>query len=407
MMKKALIMLLITTLMALFTCCGGPGKEKAETPGSGGEITGSSWRSLRSYSRDLSVTEDLTVCLSPLDEGRGFGVYEAGTGGRMGSLLLPEGNRIPEEDILCEDRDKDRVCEIGISLSDGTTVWYGYDRASEAVWPEDPQGPFFLIPDPASEKPSPVVFPYEAPEEEEVSDSVEALYNEIWPKVASFEYFCYDAGTCGYDFMDDLLLVMGLIHRRHYETRCYFQLREYNDEEGRLISMESRYACFWEPEMSEDIEKVRRSMEDFEARTLEILSGITPDMSAYDRYLYLAEVISENADYAWDPAYACAAGSPWGGVMGGYAICEGYSAAMEYLCSRADLYCRIVSGSSGEDSHAWNLVRLPEGTYHVDVTWCDGQGQPGDEAWMTWFMLTQEEIGKDHVIEDGTVASGT
>ena len=80
---------------------------------------------------------------------------------------------------------------------------------------------------------------------------------------------------------------------------------------------------------------------------------------------------------------------------------------MEYLCSRADLYCRIVSGSSGEESHAWNLVRLPEGPYHVDVTWCDGQGQPGDEAWMTWFMLTQEEIGKDHVIEDGTVASGT
>lgn len=407
MTKNICILLLSMTLPLLLTCCGAPAEEKGEDPDSGGEITGNSWRTQRSCSIDLPLTEDLTVCLSPLDDGGGFGVYDAGSGDRTGTLFLPEGAAFfPEGDILCEDRDGDGTCEIGIPLEGGALVWYGYDSAPKAAGSESPESPFYMIQDPPEEKPSPLVFPYEAPVEEEVSPSVEALYNEIWPKVASFEYFYYDTGTYGYEFMDDLLLVMGLIHDRHYETRCYFQLREFNNEEGYLTGMESRYACFWEPEPGEEIGKVRKAMEDFDAKTEEILSGITPDMSAYDRYLYLARVISENADYAWDPAYACAAASPWGGVMGGYSICEGYSAAMEYLCSRADLYCRIVFGSSGEESHSWNLVRLPEGTYHVDVTWCDGAGLPGDESWMTWFMLTQEEIERDHVIGDGTVATG-
>ena len=129
-------------------------------------------------------------------------------------------------------------------------------------------------------------------------------------------------------------------------------------------------------------------------------------MTAYEKYLYLASRISQNAEFD-DSNQSFTDSTPWGGIMGGWAICEGYSAAMTYLCKRADLYCRMVEGAVDNEGHAWNLIRLPQGTYYVDVTWADCEGVPGEESWMHYFAMTQEEIeAADHVVADGTVATG-
>jgi len=82
---------------------------------------GGDWRTWRSYTGDYAVTEDLSVTLSPLDSGKGYAVYDAVTGERIGTLLDGTG----QEEILCEDIDGDGVCELGIALSNGT-VWYRY-----------------------------------------------------------------------------------------------------------------------------------------------------------------------------------------------------------------------------------------------------------------------------------------
>ena len=71
------------------------------------------------------------------------------------------------------------------------------------------------------------------------------------------------------------------------------------------------------------------------------------------------------------------------------------------------MWCTQVSGVSQDTAHAWNLVKLESGTYHIDVTWADADGNtPLDPAWQSYFMLTQEEILLDHQIDDGTVATG-
>ena len=82
---------------------------------------GGDWHTWRSYTRDYSVKDDLSVTLSPLDGGKGYAVYNASTGERIGTLLDGTG----QEEILCEDIDGDGVCELGIALSSGT-VWYRY-----------------------------------------------------------------------------------------------------------------------------------------------------------------------------------------------------------------------------------------------------------------------------------------
>ena len=55
----------------------------------------------------------------------------------------------------------------------------------------------------------------------------------------------------------------------------------------------------------------------------------------------------------------------------GSAICQGYALAYMYLCKKANLYCRFVTGNVDDNEtsgHAWNLVKINKGTYFVDLS---------------------------------------
>ena len=249
-------------------------------------------------------------------------------------------------------------------------------------------------------------FPYEEPEFPELTERQKQIYDDLVEKISNFEPHYYDRKELGYDYMDDLLYVSSVVEVHHLEFRNYYEMKEVNNDEGELQGIKVDYWCRWEDENpSHDINDVKAGMARFNERVDEILAGITDDMTAYDKYCYLASQISINQDYDYE-IWASVQAAPWAGVVEGYSICAGYSAAMEYLCKRANLYCRTVSGLINDEGHAWNLVNIPEGTYHVDVTWADGTGEVGTNGWYRYFMLTQEQIEYDHVIVDDTVATG-
>lgn len=248
-------------------------------------------------------------------------------------------------------------------------------------------------------------YPYEEPDLSRYSELALEIADELYPKVVALEDFFYDAATYGYDYMDQMLCAFGIIWDLYPETRNYFILEEVFDGDD-FVGLESRYTCRYDPDGSEDKDEIRADIAAFEEAADRILAGLTDDMTARDKYCYLAKVISENADYDYERESG-AENAPWAGIMGGKFVCEGYSVAMQYLCRRADLYCKVVEGNSRGESHSWNLVKLPTGTYYVDVTWADGSGEPGDMGWYRYIMLTQDDILFDHEISDGTVATGT
>lgn len=249
-------------------------------------------------------------------------------------------------------------------------------------------------------------YPYEEPEMPELTPQQQKIYEDLCEKISNFEPYFYDRKELGYDYMDDLLYVTGLLEEQHLEFRNYYELQEVTDDQMELLGMKLEYWCRWETENpSHDINDVKAGMEAFNKKTEEILSGLSDDMTAYEKYYYLAAQISINQDYDY-LGDASVQAAPWAGIMGGESICAGYSAAMEYLCKKADLYCITISGTIQNEGHAWNLIKLPEGTYHVDVTWADGTGEVGTYGWTRYFALTQEQILIDHTIVDETVATG-
>ena len=148
-----------------------------------------------------------------------------------------------------------------------------------------------------------------------------------------------------------------------------------------------------------------------------IVKGMPKNISTIDKYRYLALCLCfitkynnkalENPD-SQDKKTSKAAcyDAPF---VYGSAICQGYALAYMYLCKKANLYCRFVTGNVDDNEtsgHAWNLVKINKGTYFVDVTWMDGNS-PTSADWFRYFMLTQSELQEDHkYIDDGVKATG-
>ena len=60
----------------------------------------------------------------------------------------------------------------------------------------------------------------------------------------------------------------------------------------------------------------------------------------------------------------------------------------------------VISGSAvnqnGEGFHAWNIIKLFNDWYHLDVTWDDSLGDPPDYVSYDYFNLSDEEISQNH-----------
>ncbi len=87
------------------------------------------------------------------------------------------------------------------------------------------------------------------------------------------------------------------------------------------------------------------------------------------------------------------------------AVCWGIACAFKLLCDYCHIKCFVVVGralNSPEDAagHAWNIVRLDNENYHVDVTW--DIKKKGDISFSyDYFNLNDPLIRLDHTWDDG------
>lgn len=85
---------------------------------------------------------------------------------------------------------------------------------------------------------------------------------------------------------------------------------------------------------------------------------------------YLCELIEydETAPYAHEP---------YGALIEGRAVCEGYARSLKWLCDREEIPCVLVIGDAIDTNgntggHMWNYVQMENGAwYAIDATWDD------------------------------------
>lgn len=85
------------------------------------------------------------------------------------------------------------------------------------------------------------------------------------------------------------------------------------------------------------------------------------------------------------------------------AVCDGFAKAMQILLDRVGIENIFVTGMLGEVPHAWNMVKLENEWYHLDLTSnkyikeADGSTKT---VVHTYFNVTDEFIQKSHIIDN-------
>ena len=98
-----------------------------------------------------------------------------------------------------------------------------------------------------------------------------------------------------------------------------------------------------------------------------------------------------------------------GALCNNLAVCDGYAKAFELLCAESGIYAYMMYGDGinpdgQKESHAWNVVKVNGEWYQVDCTWDDpvindSVVTDGSNLTYTYFLLTDTEMYKDHVLD--------
>ncbi len=105
---------------------------------------------------------------------------------------------------------------------------------------------------------------------------------------------------------------------------------------------------------------------------------IKKGMSDYDKELVIHDYLVRTIKYDKkeadeDRVIADEAYNVLGALIKREAVCWGIACAFKLLCDYCKVKCFVAIGksvpSNGDSGHAWNIVRIEDKEYHVDVTW--------------------------------------
>ena len=139
-----------------------------------------------------------------------------------------------------------------------------------------------------------------------------------------------------------------------------------------------------------------------------ICAEITPEWTDFERYKLVHDAVVEHCVYYESDSDCYTA---YGCLVGGNAVCEGYSKALMLLCDRVDIPCLPVIGQGmNEDGtsqgHIWNKIMLDGQWYNTDVTWDDPVFESAENYLRyDYFTVTDDEMDRNHTEDENIFIS--
>lgn len=124
-----------------------------------------------------------------------------------------------------------------------------------------------------------------------------------------------------------------------------------------------------------------------------LCDGMGQWTTALALYDYLAVHVAYSEDLS--PGEYNIIRNAYGAIVDGDAVCVGYAKAYQELLQRCGIPC-VVVGSDAMD-HRWNMVKIGNHWYHVDVTWADPIDDVNGRVSHEYFLLSDATISDaDH-----------
>ncbi len=199
--------------------------------------------------------------------------------------------------------------------------------------------------------------------------------------------------------LDDAEMVVGFYRNDHplYFWMTWVSLNYYEDSIVRI-----------------DVDSIYRSA----SKRAEVYAAIYAGVEEFANYIYgisdtytvvlaIHDWIVDHVEYAYDdegePEDDLWAHSIIGFFTGQNVVCEGYSKTMQLFLNFYKIENIYVIGQTGDEYHAWNLVKMDDGEwYWFDATWDDG-----DSVRYSYFCVndSQDTEKKDYSFLDSHTPS--
>ena len=135
------------------------------------------------------------------------------------------------------------------------------------------------------------------------------------------------------------------------------------------------------------------------------ISQISPEASTYEKIKFVYEYLINTVEYDSGGADSQNIQSA---LLYHASVCAGYSKAFQYILNRMGLFCTYITGKikNGGD-HGWNMVRIQDTYYYVDVTWGDpvfanqvDSMDSGNVMNYNYLCCTENDLFKTHTPGD-------
>jgi len=92
--------------------------------------------------------------------------------------------------------------------------------------------------------------------------------------------------------------------------------------------------------------------------------------------------------------------SAYSAMVNGSSVCAGYSRAFQYIMMQIDIPCYFCSGYANNGYHAWNIVKINDVYYNVDLSWDDSIGDASGTYSYDYFNISDSVFSKTHTRRD-------
>lgn len=155
---------------------------------------------------------------------------------------------------------------------------------------------------------------------------------------------------------------------------------------GQCVEIDLKYNS-----TADDLESAKQRLD---AAAQNLITGADSLDSNYEKEKYVHDALASAVTY---DLTADMNQSAYSALVNGKSVCAGYARAYQYLLQQLGIPCYYCTGYSGGD-HAWNIVKLDDGYYNVDVTWDDAAAIRYD-----YFNKTDADFASTHVRQNLSV----
>ena len=136
-------------------------------------------------------------------------------------------------------------------------------------------------------------------------------------------------------------------------------------------------------ETSENFDESKRLFEEKANTIIEEANKFSSDYEK-EQYVYMAIINCTEYDDS-----ASVHQSPYSALVNGKSVCAGYARAFQYIMLKLGIPTYYCAGMT--EGHAWNIVKLENGYYNVDLTWADK-----NEEFDRYLNRTDDSLGYSH-----------